>query len=93
MYNNYLKLMLRTAFILIFTSVVLAFSANKTGDELMSKQISGPESFIPQAFDVLNYNVWLNLWEAPKPDAYGWCEITFLWTENPDSNKFYFHLH
>ncbi|MCX7737668.1 MAG: M1 family aminopeptidase [Candidatus Kapabacteria bacterium] len=61
-------------------------------DLLLAKEIGKPTEFIEQAFDVLHYDVSLDLTKAPSPDAIGICRIKFRWTDSPDTNKFYFHL-
>ena len=54
--------------------------------------ISGPTEFIPQAFDVLDYDADIDLTAAPSPEMAGVCRIRLRWTADPGVNPFYFHL-
>lgn len=51
-----------------------------------------PTEYIPQAFDVLNYSVSLDLTKVPSTETKGICTITLNWLEEPDTNCFYFNL-
>lgn len=63
----------------------------KNNIDVQSTEVSGPTSYIPQNFDVLHYNVYLNLMKLPalKLDTVH-CVVTFVWTSTPDT--FRFHL-
>lgn len=65
---------------------------NPKADHLLAREIAKPDKFIEQAFDVLHYEVTLDLTKAPSPETNGICKIVFKWIDNPDTNKFYFHL-
>lgn len=77
---------------LIVASLNLNLFSQEKRDLMFAKEISKPTEFIEQAFDVLHYDVYLNLIKAPTPEAIGICKIKFRWTDTPDTNKFYFHL-
>ncbi len=55
-------------------------------------EISSATKFIPQDFDVLSYNVYMDLTAAPSPQMHGYNEIKFVWTTDLPDAKFYFHL-
>lgn len=59
---------------------------------MMPAPISGPTSFIPQPFDVLHYDAWVDLTDAPAKTMRGVCEMRVRWTGDPVSGPFYFHL-
>ncbi|NLO18455.1 MAG: T9SS type A sorting domain-containing protein [Ignavibacteria bacterium] len=71
-------------FLLCFT-YSLSFS-------LDSQRISSPTEFVKQPFDVIHYDLTLDLTAAPKAEMNGLCKIKLNWSENPDTCKFYFHL-
>ena len=54
--------------------------------------ISSPLNYVPQAFDVLHYDVLLDLTQAPAKQTAGVCEIRIRWVDEPSSGPFYFHL-
>jgi len=56
-----------------------------------AQEISSPVEYRPQAFDVLSYDLFLDLTKAPTPEAWGNCEILVHWVGTP-SGGFSFHL-
>ncbi len=80
-----------TIFLLIM-SIPLFGQNNANGDELLSRQIASPENHIQQSFDIILYHVRLDLTEAPAAKSHGTCDIHYVWKDEPDTNKFYFHL-
>ncbi len=54
--------------------------------------IAGPTEYLPQAFDVLHYDAWLDLTAAPAKTMSGVCQIRLRWTGDPAAGPFYFHL-
>lgn len=78
---------------IVFKLNSFLFSQNQLKEEnLLVKEIAKPTQFIEQAFDVLHYDLYLNLTKAPTPETNGICKINLKWTDNPDTSKFYFHL-
>ena len=77
---KYLKI-----FLLILFSYNLSYSYD-------NQRISSPTEYIPQPFDILHYDLTLNLTKAPLAEMNGVCRILLNWSENPDSCKFFFHL-
>lgn len=55
-------------------------------------QISKPTEFIPQAFDILHYDVWLDLTKGMEKFIAGKSKMIFVVKENPLSACLYFHL-
>ncbi len=54
--------------------------------------VPNPEDPSPQDFDVISYDVYLDLSEAPSPVMSGLSRVSLSWTQdNPDA-LFYFHL-
>lgn len=53
---------------------------------------SHPLHYTPQAFDVLEYNLVIDLTAAPTKYIEGKNIVKVLWTGNPDTTSFYFHL-
>lgn len=83
---------MKTIITLIFVfSAVICLSADFPNGAA-AVDISSPVEFRKQAFDVLHYDVFCNFREAPKKTMFGTCTITFVWTEFPDTNLFYFNL-
>lgn len=70
----------------IFTLIILFTSLN------LYANISTPTKYIKQDFDVLSYEAYLDLtnYNSVKTNAH--TKIRFMWSENKDSSKFYFHL-
>jgi len=58
---------------------------------LRSQEISSPTEYRQQMFDVLSYDVYLDLTRAPTPETAGNCEMVIRWVGDPSSG-FYFHL-
>lgn len=58
---------------------------------LGAQEISSPTEYRQQAFDVLSYDVYLDLTKAPAPETSGQCEMLLRWTGDP-SGGFFFHL-
>ncbi len=58
---------------------------------LLAQVISSPTEYRPQAFDVLSYDVFLDLTKVPTAETNGQCEILLHWTGDP-SEGFFFHL-
>jgi aminopeptidase N len=76
--------------IILFTINLLAKPGNE--NNLLYVDISPPTDFIQQPFDVLHYDVQLDLTKAPARDVIGICDIKVAWIDSPQNNKFYFHL-
>lgn len=73
-------------FLIIFVCFVPSF--------YLHTEISKPTEYIEQAFDVIKYEVSLDLSKAPEQtDVIGKCDIYFLWNEIGDNKKFYLHLY
>jgi aminopeptidase N len=53
--------------------------------------ISSPTSYEPQPFDVLHYEAFVDLQDAPAPTMRGMCNIRLRWVGAP-TEPFYFHL-
>ncbi len=85
-------------YLFLIISIVFALNNNLFSQNwfeenvLLAKEIGKPTEFIGQAFDVIHYDLFLDLTKAPSPEAIGICKIKFKWIETPDTNKFYFHL-
>lgn len=80
---------------LLFFILAICFplSATSPASNLLAAEISGPEDFIPQAFDVLHYDVQASFdFDENHNEIYGRCDIKFLWMQNPGDEMFYFHL-
>ncbi len=77
---KYLKI-----FLLILFSYNLSYSSD-------NQRISSPTEFVPQPFDILHYDLMLNLTKAPLAEMNGVCRILLNWSGNPDSSRFYFNL-
>ena len=81
MKRNSLIIMLFTA----LTSTVFA-------DFSLASDVSKPDEFIQQDFDVIHYDARLDFTKAPARDMIGECTIKYVWTRKADDSKFYFHL-
>src|SRR5688500_13493952 len=58
-----------------------------------SGEISGPLSFVRQPFDVLHYDVDVDLTRAPARDMSGLCRITLRWRDDSAGSPYFaFHL-
>ena len=55
-------------------------------------EISSPVEYRPQPFDVLGHDATIDLTRAPSRVMSGVCTISVLWTEEPSSDPFRFHL-
>ncbi len=60
----------------------------------LRSEISKPTEYKEQEFDVIKYDVSLDLTKAPElTDVIGKCDIYFIWKEIGDDKKFYLHLY
>ncbi len=80
------------ASLLLTTSSTLLAQRISAPHGVRSVPIAGPTNYIPQPFDVLHYEVDLDLTKAPERLTKGLCSITILWREAPTSGPFRFHL-
>ncbi len=71
--------------------LVLFLNQNKTL-YIIAEEISAPENYIPQPFDVTRYDAELDFSQYPTTAMRGVCRISVQWLESPVGNKFYFHL-
>ncbi|HPI20212.1 MAG TPA: M1 family aminopeptidase [Candidatus Kapabacteria bacterium] len=74
-----------TIFLILLFSFGLSFSSE-------NQRISSPTEFIQQPFDIIHYDLTLDLTKAPLTEMNGICKILLNWNGNPDSCKFFFHL-
>jgi aminopeptidase N len=54
--------------------------------------ISGPEKYIEQDFDVISYDAELDFSLFPSTEMRGICRMAIRWNSSPIDNTFYFHL-
>ncbi len=81
-----MRLSFRNFFI---ASVILSFILLT---QLIS-EISSPTEFKEQSFDIIKYDVKLDLSKAPQERyVIGKCDIYFIWTKAEEQNKLYLHL-
>ncbi|MFH1051867.1 MAG: M1 family aminopeptidase [bacterium] len=77
----------------IFIGIIfIIFLNHNEGGFLFSEEISAPENYIPQPFDVTHYDAELDFTQYPTTAMRGVCRISVEWLESPVENKFYFHL-
>jgi len=79
-------------FLLLFLISGISAKAGLKPDKIQVVSISTPTDYIEQAFDVIKYDAFLDLTKAPSPEMSGECTIKLFWKDNPNNNKFYFHL-
>ncbi len=73
-------------------AALLLAGACTTASAQPAPPISSPVNYQPQAFDVLHYDAWVDLTDAPAKTMRGVCEITLRWTQPPAGGPFYLHL-
>ncbi|MFC2130249.1 M1 family aminopeptidase [Bacteroidota bacterium] len=84
--------MTRLIIIFIFAAFPLFSQINGNPGELLLNEISGPENYIPQPFDVKHYDAEIDLTKYPSTEMAGVCRMSIEWLGSPADNKFYFHL-
>ncbi|MGQ9819954.1 MAG: M1 family aminopeptidase [Candidatus Kapaibacteriales bacterium] len=72
--------------LIIFFSIVFALI------QPLVSQISKPTEYIPQAFDIIHYDIELDLTKGMNKFIAGKSKMNFIWKDKPESSCFYFHL-
>jgi len=80
-----------TLTIILLILTIFTLNAGNNGTILLS-EISAPENYIPQPFDVTHYDAELDFSQYPTTAMIGVCRISVQWLESSADNKFYFHL-
>ena len=79
-----------TLILIIFGAINLNLKAQY--DFIPAAPYPGPQENFGQDFDVLHYDLELDVTKAPLKETEGACSIRLVWTGDPDTSKFYFHL-
>jgi aminopeptidase N len=80
--NKILKITILCAVLSIFGATAI----------VKSNEISSPTNHIPQPFDVLSYDAFVDLSSFPSTYVEGKCVMAIKWNENPKDKKVFFHL-
>ncbi len=78
--------------LLLATLLVVNVQGKDKNSNTFQNEISQPTHYIEQPFDVISYDLTLNLLEYKALKASGVCKIKFEWKNYSDENKLFFHL-
>lgn len=76
---------------ILFVFIIMTLFSNNTKAAVPIPP-SLSDSLIAQAFDVVSYNLSLDLTDYVNQYANGVCDIKFVWNKDPKENLFYFNL-